>query len=73
LTLNDKTLSRFALLIKQRNEGLRKFEVDIGQLVSNEEIEEKARKEKAQHIKEANENRVKFIIQIHNLNKFMFN
>jgi hypothetical protein len=35
--------------------------VDIGQLVSNEEVEEKAKREKAHQLKEANENREAYV------------
>lgn len=47
--------------LNMRNEGLRKFEVDIGQLVSNEEAEEKIRKEQAILQKELELNKEAYI------------
>ena len=41
-----------------RIEGLKKFEIDIGQIVSNEEVEEKAKREKSVVEKENLANRV---------------
>ena len=53
--------SFFKKLSVQRNEGLKKFEIDIGQLISNEEQEEKTRKEKALLTKEIETNKVGLI------------
>ena len=47
--------------MKQRNEGLRKFEVDIGQIVSNEEAEEKVRKDKSNLQKELESNKEAYV------------
>ena len=49
------------LKFKQRNEGLRKFEVDIGQIVSNEEAEEKVRKDKSNLQKELESNKEAYV------------
>lgn len=42
----------------KKNEGLRKFEADIGQLISNEETDEKIVAEKAIEAKELQQNKV---------------
>ena len=46
------------IFILKRNEGLKKFEIDIGQLVNHEENEEKMRSEKAIEEKELQANKV---------------
>ena len=43
----------------KRVEGLKKFEVDIGTLISNEEAEEKVRSKKKAEEKEAEMNKVR--------------
>jgi hypothetical protein len=44
-----------------RNEGLKRFEIDIGQLVNSEEVEAKSKKEKKLKEDEYEKNKVFFI------------
>ena len=46
---------------KKKNEGLRKFETDIGQLMSNEETDEKVKVEKAIELKEIQQNKEAYV------------